>query len=78
MTPVATLRRPTERVTCRSCGVLLAKPDWSENFSEEQVVLNFWSCTACGHQFETEVALAGKVRNDSAVQKEAVRAVLVA
>ena len=78
MTPVASLRHPTRRVTCRNCGVSLNQPDWSENFSEEQIVLNFWSCTECGHQFETEVALPGKARIDRMRRQNARQAPLVA
>jgi RNase P subunit RPR2 len=39
---------------CRQCGNTLASPELAEFFSEEQLILNLWSCSSCGFQFETE------------------------
>ncbi|MEJ2378610.1 MAG: hypothetical protein P8Y53_11140 [Pseudolabrys sp.] len=76
MTPVAKLRGPVQGATCSNCGVLLPAPDWSEPFSEEQVVYNFWSCTACGHRFETEAALPAAPRSDDSTRNDAVRSLV--
>jgi hypothetical protein len=40
------------RTTCPKCNEMLVAPDWSE-FVSEHLVLNLWSCTACGERFET-------------------------
>ncbi len=40
-------------MNCAQCGDLLIAPDWSE-YEDEQHVLNLWSCSNCGCQFETE------------------------
>jgi len=48
--------RSSNHATCNKCGNLLVAPEFSEPFSEEQVVINYWSCVNCGNQFETEVA----------------------
>jgi ribosomal protein L37AE/L43A len=37
---------------CTKCGEMLVAPDWSE-FASERLVVNLWSCTKCGHGFET-------------------------
>ena len=39
---------------CRECGNTLPAPELAEFFNEEQLILNFWSCSNCGFQFETE------------------------
>jgi hypothetical protein len=39
---------------CSNCGNILLAPELAEYFNEEQLVLNFWSCSSCGFQFETE------------------------
>jgi ribosomal protein L37AE/L43A len=43
-------------IICNKCGISVAAPEFSEDFSEEQVVINFWSCMNCGNRFETEVS----------------------
>jgi transcriptional regulator NrdR family protein len=45
---------PKIEAICRECGNALACPEWTEFFNEEQLILNFWSCSNCGFQFETE------------------------
>ena len=54
MTTVASLRGSAHGVTCDKCGNSLVAPEWSEYFSEEQLVLNLWTCMTCGNRFETE------------------------
>lgn len=51
---------------CRKCGNTLASPEWAEFFNEEQLILNFWSCSNCGFQFETEE----KIRSEATPQIE--------
>jgi rubredoxin len=51
---------------CRKCGNTLAAPELAECFSEEQLILNFWSCSNCGFQFETEE----KIRSEATPQIE--------
>jgi hypothetical protein len=38
--------------TCPKCHEMLAAADWSE-FVAEHLVVNLWSCMACGERFET-------------------------
>ncbi len=40
-------------MTCDKCGNTLIVPKWSEYVSDG-LVLNFWYCSKCGCQFETE------------------------
>lgn len=68
--------RSSNHATCNKCGNLLVAPEFSEPFSEEQVVIDYWSCVNCGNQFETEVAAKSKV--DSKVAKELHPTLLVA
>lgn len=42
---------------CAQCGDSLVGPEWSEHVSE-RCVRHFWSCDACGYQFETTVFLS--------------------
>ena len=49
-------RRSDHGVTCNKCGISLIVPEWSYDFTEEQLVINLWSCTNCGNQFETEAS----------------------
>jgi ribosomal protein L37AE/L43A len=51
---------------CRKCGNTLASPEWAEFFNEEQLILNFWSCSNCGFKFETEE----KIRSEATPQIE--------
>ncbi len=57
MATVASLRGPAHQTICAKCGDSPIAPDWVEYFTEERLILNFWSCTSCGHRFETEAAL---------------------
>ena len=54
MTAVADLRGSAQASVCPCCSEQLIAPEWSEYFSEEKVVINLWTCTHCGHHFETE------------------------
>jgi hypothetical protein len=38
---------------CVKCDEALIAPDWSESVSEGLIV-NLWTCTKCGHRFETK------------------------
>jgi ribosomal protein L37AE/L43A len=53
MTTVASIRNFECETTCAKCGNALIAPEWSEYVSE-RLVLNLWSCTKCGCQFETK------------------------
>lgn len=53
MTTIASIRDSDTETSCDKCGKLLIDPEWSEYVSDG-LVLNFWSCTKCGFQFETE------------------------
>ncbi len=53
---VVSNRRAGFGTTCAQCGDLLIAPEWSE-YEDDQHVLNLWSCTKCGCQFETEAFL---------------------
>jgi hypothetical protein len=75
MMKVASLRS-SNHMTCNKCGNSLVVPEFSEPFSEEQVVINYWSCANRGNQFETEVAAKSKV--DSKVAQELHPTLLVA
>lgn len=52
MATIASTRRSDCGMTCAQCGDALIAPEWSEYVSERHV-LNLWSCTKCGCQFET-------------------------
>jgi len=41
---------------CVQCGDPLIAPEWSE-FEDEHHVLNLWTCTKCGCQFETKATV---------------------
>ena len=43
-------------MTCVQCGDLMIAPEWSE-YEDERHVLNLWSCTKCGCQFEIEAVV---------------------
>jgi uncharacterized protein with PIN domain len=42
---------------CEQCSGLLTVPEWSERVSA-RCVRHFWSCNACGYQFEQSVYFA--------------------
>jgi hypothetical protein len=46
--------RPGHKMTCVQCGDGVIDPEFVEYFSEDGVILNFWSCKKCGYEFETE------------------------
>jgi hypothetical protein len=41
---------------CKKCHEPVFEADGSYDFSEEKLVINLWSCTSCGHRFETELS----------------------
>ena len=53
MVTPASIRDSEFETSCDKCGEALIAPRWSEYVSDG-LVLNFWSCTKCGFQFETE------------------------
>jgi NAD-dependent SIR2 family protein deacetylase len=80
MTTVASLRGSAHEVKCEKCGHSLIAPEWSEYFSEAQLVLNLWTCSNCGNRFETEafVPVDAESENDSKVLEEFFPSLLVA
>ena len=56
MTTIVSNRRSSFGMNCTQCGDLLIAPEWSE-YEDERHVLNLWSCTSCGSQFETKALL---------------------
>ncbi len=70
-------RRSVFGMNCPECGDLLIAPEWSE-YEDEQHILNLWSCTNCGYQFDTTACLpAAKVVNDAATIKAFFPSLLV-
>jgi ribosomal protein L37AE/L43A len=53
MKTIASIRNSECETTCAKCGYALIAPEWSE-YVIDGLVLNLWTCTKCGHQFETE------------------------
>jgi len=65
MTTIVSNRRSSFGMNCTQCGDLLIAPEWSE-YGDELHVLNLWSCTSCGSQFETKALLpAAEPVNDA-------------
>src|SRR5262245_37015323 len=64
MTAEASVDNSKIEAICRECGNTLPASEVAEFFNEEQLILNFWSCTNCGFQFETEE----KIRSEAASQ----------
>ena len=64
MTAEASVDNSKIEAICRECGNTLPAPEVAEFFNEEQLILNFWSCTNCGFQFETEE----KIRSEAMSQ----------
>ena len=54
ITLTAPTLRPGYRITCVQCGDRVIAPEFVEYFSEDGLILNFWSCEKCGYEFETE------------------------
>ena len=71
----ASIRNSNFEVTCAKCGDALIAPEWVEYFGEGRLVLNLWSCTSCGFQFETEANVPANAESkiDSKVMKEFFR-----
>jgi hypothetical protein len=67
----ASTRRPDYGMTCFQCGDLIIAPEWSE-YEDERHVLNLWSCTECGCQFETEALVPAN--SESVSDEFAIRA----
>ena len=59
MTTTST-RRLDYGMTCAQCGDLLIAPEWSE-YEDEHHVLNLWSCSKCGIEFEIEAFVPGGI-----------------
>ncbi len=80
MATIASLRGSAHGMTCDKCGGSLIAPEWAEYFSEEQLVLNLWSCMSCGNRFETEafVPVDSKSKIDSDVLERFLPTLLVA
>jgi RNase P subunit RPR2 len=71
MVTVASIRNSKNETTCTKCGEALIAPEWSEYFSEEQCVLNLWTCPNCGNRFETEACMladAEAMSDDAAIK----------
>ena len=69
--------RPIFGMNCTQCGDLLIAPEWSE-YEDELHVLNLWSCTSCGSQFETKALLpAAEPVNDAMTIKAFFPSLLV-
>jgi len=45
---------PDFGMTCVQCGETVIAPELVEYFSEERLMLSFWTCEQCGYQFDTE------------------------
>ena len=75
MTP--SYRRSVFGMNCPECGDLPIAPEWSE-YEDERHILNLWTCTSCGYQFESEALLpvAASV-NDAATIKAFFPSLLV-
>ena len=69
MTTTASTRRSDYGMICAQCGDLLVAPEWSE-YEDEHHVLNLWSCTKCGLEFELEAFVPGGVESgeDAAIK----------
>lgn len=79
MTTIASTRRSDYGMTCAQCGEALIAPEWSEYVTERHI-LNLWSCTKCGCQFEHSVYLptAANLEMDRKVLEEFFPSLLVA
>src|SRR5262245_39066318 len=64
MTAEASVDNSKIEAICRECGNTLPASEVAEFFNEEQLILNFWSCTNCGFQFETEEKSVPKPRRE--------------
>jgi ribosomal protein L37AE/L43A len=77
-TMTASTRRSDYGMICTHCGDLLIGPDWSK-YEDEHHVLNLWSCTKCGIEFETEAFVRDGVEpSDGAAIKVLFPSLLVA
>jgi C4-type Zn-finger protein len=45
--------------SCPQCGDKLLAPEWSEHVNE-RCIRHFWSCEACGYEFESSVYLSAR------------------
>jgi len=70
MTIAESIRSSKHETICGECGSAVVAPEFVEHFSEEQLVLNFWSCPNCGFRFETEEMLSADVEPRVAVRDE--------
>ena len=65
------------RLGCSRCGDRLIAPEVSEFVSEEEV-RQHWSCTRCGHEFETTVQLISYRMADPKIIEQFFPSLLVA
>lgn len=63
--------------TCEKCGEKLIAPEWSEYVSE-RLVINLWSCSKCGCEFETEACMPADAMSDDTAIKAFFPSLLVA
>jgi ribosomal protein L37AE/L43A len=79
MMVIAPTRRSDFGMTCARCGEALIAPEWSKYVDERRVV-NLWSCTECGCQFETAAYVPAntKFMNDNIAIKPFFPSLLVA
>jgi len=54
MTTVTPLRTPFGSTSCCKCGCALSYPEAAFDFWEEGIIIEFWSCVACGNHFEVD------------------------
>ena len=73
MASIASVRR----LGCSRCGDKLIAPEASEFVSEEEVRQR-WSCTRCGHEFETTVQLVSYRAVDPKIIEQFFPSLLVA
>jgi C4-type Zn-finger protein len=71
MTIAESIRSSKCETICGECSSAVMAPEFVEYFSEEQLVLNFWSCMNCGFRFETEERASTDVEPRVAVCGEA-------
>lgn len=75
--PTVASFRNSKYETCANCGEPLIAPEWSEYVSE-QLVLNLWSCTKCGSEFETKVSMLPDTKADAEAMTDFFPSLLVA
>ena len=77
MATITSIRNSKFETSCTKCSNALIAPEWSEYVSDG-LVLNFWSCWKCGHQFETEAYMPADAEADAEAIKDFFPSLLVA